>query len=183
MARFRRTSSGVVARLTSDECDVLARLCEELEELVSPPSTARVDDLEAMLGPGAVGPDVAGAGQRPEDPVLARLLPDAYPGDDTASTELRRLAGGEVLAGKAAGARTLRAALPAGGGKVVLDEDGAVAWVGALNDLRLALGTRLEVTATTFDELAPDDPRMPGLAVYDWLGGVQERLLRALAGR
>lgn len=183
MARFRRTGSGVVVRLSADECDVLARLCGELEELVAAPEPARVDDLEAMLGSGVVGPGAAGAGDRPDDPVLARLLPDAYPGDDAASAELRRLSGGELLAGKATAARGLRESLPTGGGRIVLDEDAAVAWLGALNDLRLALATRLEVTATTFDELTADDPRLPGLAIYDWLGGVQDRLLRLVGGR
>ncbi|MCA1821856.1 MAG: DUF2017 domain-containing protein, partial [Pseudonocardia sp.] len=49
-------------------------------------------------------------------------------------------------------------------------------------DVRLALGTVLEVTEDMPDELAPDDPRAPHLAVYHWLTWVQESLIQALAG-
>ena len=52
----------------------------------------------------------------------------------------------------------------------------------ALNDLRLVLGTRLDVQEDTFlEELPPDDPRAPALAVYGYLSWTQEQLIAALS--
>ena len=65
-----------------------------------------------------------------------------------------------------------------------LSRDQADAWLGALNDLRLVLGTRLEVTEDLdADDLAEDDPRLPGLEIYGWLGWLQESLLGCLDPR
>jgi len=56
----------------------------------------------------------------------------------------------------------------------------ADAWLAALNDVRLALGTALDVTDDMPDELPEDDPRAPHLGVYHWLTWVQESLVQAL---
>ena len=59
----------------------------------------------------------------------------------------------------------------------------ALAWLGALNDLRLTLGTRLEVREDSHDDLlqlASDDPRRSLYLVYDWLTYHQEKLVQAL---
>ena len=53
----------------------------------------------------------------------------------------------------------------------------------ALTDIRLVLGTRLDVTedpAEMWARMTPDDPRGALLAVYDWLGWLQESIVRAL---
>ena len=68
-------------------------------------------------------------------------------------------------------------------GTVDLDHDNANAWLGAINDIRLALGVRLKVASNSQDELellAPDDPLRGVYAVYTWLGWLQETLLDAL---
>jgi Domain of unknown function (DUF2017) len=69
---------------------------------------------------------------------------------------------------------------PARGGRVRLSDEQAKAWLSALNDVRLALGTVLEVTEDMPDELASDDPRAPHLVVYHWLTWVQDSLIHAL---
>ena len=62
--------------------------------------------------------------------------------------------------------------------------DDADAWLGCLNDLRLVLGTRLEVTEDLDERtLAEDDPRLPALELYSWLGWLQESLLSCLEPR
>ncbi|MGH3919863.1 MAG: DUF2017 family protein, partial [Pseudonocardiaceae bacterium] len=68
------------------------------------------------------------------------------------------------------------------GGRVRLSDEQAQAWLAALNDVRLALGTVLDVTEDMPDELAPDDPRAPHLGVYHWLTWVQESLIQAVSG-
>jgi hypothetical protein len=120
----------------------------------------------------------------PDDPVLARLLPDAYRDDPDASGEFRRYTEQGLRSGKAAAARTVLATLPPGGGRIRLSEPEAQAWLRALNDVRLALGVHLEVT-DDFDEqvaeIEPDDPRSPYIDVYQWLAFLQESLVRALS--
>ncbi len=69
------------------------------------------------------------------------------------------------------------------GGRLLLDRDEADAWLGCLNDLRLVLGTRLEVTEETELDLRDDDPRAQALQVYGWLGWLQESLLSCLDPR
>jgi len=80
--------------------------------------------------------------------------------------------------------KAVLAALPATGGRVTLDTAAAGCWLGALNDLRLALGTRLEVTEDTYaelDRLPEDSPQAAALGIFAWLGWLQETLVAALA--
>jgi hypothetical protein len=68
-------------------------------------------------------------------------------------------------------------------GTVDLDHESANAWLGAINDIRLALGVRLKVENSSHEELellAPDDPLRGVYAVYTWLGWLQETLLSSL---
>ncbi|MDN3351706.1 DUF2017 domain-containing protein [Actinomadura sp. DC4] len=118
----------------------------------------------------------------PEDPVLARLFPDAYREDQGASAEFRRYTEGSLREGKRAAAQTVLRTLGEGG-TVYLDPEQAQAWLRALNDLRLALGTRLDITEETLEQMRTfdwDDPRNAGYAAYDWLTYLQESLVRAL---
>ena len=63
-----------------------------------------------------------------------------------------------------------------------LSAEEADTWLRALNDLRLVLGTRLDVQEDTFAaELRSDDPRAPALAVYAYLSWIQEQLVEALS--
>jgi len=135
------------------------------------------DDLAAMIG-------LTENSELPSDPALARLLPDAYSDDPEASGEFRRYTEQGLRSGKVAAARTVLATLPPKGGRVRLSGPEAQAWLRALNDVRLALGVRLEVTED-FDELvarmSPDDPRLAYADMYHWLGYLQETLVGALS--
>jgi hypothetical protein len=135
------------------------------------------DALAAMIG-------FSDNTELPDDPVLARLLPDAYRDDPDASGEFRRYTESGLRSGKAAAARTVLATLPPAGGRIRLSEPEAQAWLRALNDVRLALGVRLEVTDDFDDQVAnmePDDPRAAYIGVYQWLAFLQETLVRALS--
>lgn len=144
--------------------------------------TPTADELEALVGLGGEPP----AGPS-DDPVLARLFPDAYRDDVGAAAEFRRYTESELRDGKLAAATEVLAQLTGcRDGRLLLGEESAGAWLATLNDLRLALGTRLAVSedlAEDFRRLPPGDPRVGQLQVYEWLGVTQELLVRALADR
>src|ERR1700689_5948093 len=116
-----------------------------------------LDALEAMLYP-------PGAAHTPEDPVLARLLPDAYSDDPEAAGEFRKYTESSLREAKKYFAQTMLETLPPGGGRVKLSADQARDWLRALNDVRLMFGVRLEVTEDFKEQLAALDPKDPGLA-------------------
>lgn len=206
MARFRRNADGATARFAAVEAAIIRDLVGQVIELIgTDPEDDETDDTVVTEAPGA-GPSGGGNGMRddapisadelaamigfsdntelPDDPVLARLLPDAYRGDPEASGEFRRYTESGLRSGKAAAARTVLATLPPAGGRIRLSEPEAQAWLRALNDVRLALGVRLEVTDDFDDQVSnmePDDPRAPYIGVYQWLAFLQETLVRALS--
>jgi hypothetical protein len=175
-ARFRRRGGALVARLTGPEVAVLRQLVGEVVGLLGPGAAAGDDPL-------ATAP--AGTTPLPDDPVLARLLPDGYRDDPDAAAELRRLTESSLRAEKVQAADVLLADLPPGGGMVRLDEEQAAAWLAALNDVRLALGTRLDVTEELDIDAevgaAPDADRSYALAVYGWLTYLQDSLVEAVS--
>jgi len=135
-----------------------------------------IEELAAAIG-------AAGPTSPPEDPVLARLLPDAYRDDPEAAGEFRRYTEQGLRSGKVAAAQTVLDTLPARGGHVRLGPEDAQAWLRALNDVRLAIGTVLGITEDYEEEMEAAswaDPRSAYLEVYHWLGYVQDSLVRAL---
>jgi hypothetical protein len=199
MAGFRRTSGGATARFGAAQAAIIRDLVGQVVELIGDPQEGEPLD-DRLRGPddGPAGPDDGLAGpddlaamigltenaELPSDPVLARLLPDAYRDDPEAAGEFRRYTEHGLRSGKTAAARTVLATLPSKGGRVRLSQPEAQAWLRALNDVRLALGTRLEVTDDFDDEVANmslDDPRAAYVGVYQWLAFLQETLVRALS--
>ena len=203
MAGFRATSGGATARFAAVQATIIRDLVGQMVELIgddgeadpgaSDPAAAAAAEPSApgAAQDGPVDPDELAAmiglsdnEKLPDDPVLARLLPDAYSDDPEAAGEFRRYTEQGLRSAKASAARTVLATLPPGGGRIRLSEPEAQAWLRALNDVRLALGVRLEVTDDfdeRADEIPPDDPRSPYVAVYQWLAFLQESLVRALS--
>jgi hypothetical protein len=190
MAGFRRTARGVSARFTAGQAGILRNLVTQVADLVGGPGAAEAPPAE---GPGEAADGLPmdfaailatdGPSAPPEDPVLARLLPDAYGDDPEAAGEFRRYTEHDLRSGKVASAQTVLATLPADGGRVRLSAGDAEAWLRSLNDVRLALGVVLGITEDyerEFGELDPDDPREAYLHVYDFLTFLQETLVRAL---
>jgi uncharacterized protein DUF2017 len=110
------------------------------------------------------------------DPSLRRLFPPAYD-DDAEERAYREPTGGSLLDGRRAALELVAETVD----RDRLSAEEADAWLRALNDLRLVLGTRLDVQEDTFaSDLRPDDPNAPALAVYGWLSWQQEQLVAAL---
>ena len=111
------------------------------------------------------------------DPSLRRLFPPAYD-DEAEETAYRELAYDSLLDGRRAALELLAETVD----RDRLSAEEADAWLRALNDLRLVLGTRLDVQEDTFAaDLRPDDPNAPALAVYGYLSWIQEQLVAALS--
>jgi hypothetical protein len=185
---FKRTRRGVSARLDDGERTLLAHLFVEVWELLGGEDGAAggdvgqagADPLEAMVG---IGTSTA----EPADPALARLLPSAHREDDEVAAEFRRYTEQGLRARKRAGLEVARQTL-ARDGAMDLDRSEAAAWVVALTDVRLVLGERLALRtdedasaiADRLGGLAPDDPQVYLVAIYDFLTWLQESLVQAL---
>jgi hypothetical protein len=155
---FRRKGDVLVARLVDAEAGIVGLLLDQLEQLLSA--------------------DPADSGG---DPVLDRLLPPGHTEDPEIAADYRDMTETGLRTGKAEDLAIVRATLPPDGGEVRLDDDQARAWLRSTNDLRLALGTRLGVTAETEPPDDPADEEGSQLAVYYWLTAVQGSLVDALA--
>ena len=190
----RLRGGGALATFTTFEADLLRSLAGQLVELLRNERAVvdkEADPLEALL-------DLTGPSDPPDDPVLARLLPTAYRDDADMAAEFRRFTEGDLRNGKAATAGTMIDSLEEAGlpddvdgapeGAVVeleLDAGQAMAWMKGLTDLRLALAVRLgiedEEDQRAMEDLPETDPRAHLVAIYDWLGFLQETLVRALS--
>jgi len=218
-SKFVRDDDGAIRIVfTSQEAHVVINLTEQLLELLGDGSIntdIEVDPLFRMMGLGA-------SEQPPEDPVLRRLLPSAYK-DQKSASEFRRYTEHGLREKKRAHAHLVYEALtPAdeewsadqpidrGSIEVSIGESDAMAWLGALNDLRLALAVRLGISKE-FDEsnqktqtvptgsggadshekadlhkkyelMTDSDPMKAVYAVYSWMGWLQQSLLEVLMG-
>jgi len=186
-----RKSGAAVTTFTAFEADLLRSLAGQLIELLrNEAATEQIasDSLEDLL-------DFTGPTREPEDPVLARLFPTAYPEDDEAAAEFRRYTEADLRNGKAAGAATIidtleEAGLPAEPEDglfidVELDPATALTWLRSFTDMRLAIATRLGVEEGDEDfwhSLPDDDPRAQVHDIYDWVGYLQETLVHAVSG-
>ncbi|MEO6510598.1 MAG: DUF2017 domain-containing protein [Nocardioides sp.] len=189
-ARHRK-SRLVIANFSGFEADLLRSLASQLVELLrnerAEPVT-ETDPLEAML-------DFSGPTEEPEDPVLARLFPTAYPDDPEAAGDFRRFTESALRDGKADAAVAVIDGLEEAGlppelteeglvFDVELDEKAAETWLRSFTDIRLALATRLEVEEGDEDywaTLPDEDPRGQAHDIYLWMGYLQETLVDALS--
>jgi Domain of unknown function (DUF2017) len=187
----RRRGGGAVATFTGFEADLLRSLAAQIVELLrserAVPDSGE-DPLEQML-------DMSGPTSEPEDPVLARLFPNAYRDDAEAAGEFRRFTEGALRDSKVQAAVAVIETLQEAGlpgeldqGEltidVELDHDGAMTWLKSFTDIRLALATRLGVEEgdEEFWLAMPDeDPRAHVYDIYQWLGYLQETLVAAVS--
>jgi len=117
----------------------------------------------------------------PDDPALRRLFPAPTMDDEAANAEFERLMRDELVAERLASLETMERTLEA----ERLSEDELVAWLSAINDLRLVLGVRLEVTEETtvadFASMPDDDLRVQMYTVYSYLTFLEDHVVSALA--
>jgi hypothetical protein len=156
---FTQTKDGLAVLLDEPEADLLRQVVTEIRTVVEAPDR----------------PDFA-----------IRLFPPAYVDDDEAQTEYADLMTEDLTRGKLAAFSAVEASLARGRRKrrnwtVRLSAEESEAWLGVLNDARLTLGTKLDVTeedsTSAIDAAAPD---AHARAVYHWLGWLQENLVESL---
>jgi hypothetical protein len=190
MEPFRSArGGGARASLAPQEASLLRSLVGQIVALVAPdgPPTAGQADGPLARWEAELAADLPSSS--PDDPVLARLLPDGYRDDPEASQEFRKYTESSLRSAKQQAAQQMLDSLPEaadkdGKIKIQLNHDQATAWLKALNDVRLVLGVRLDVTEDFEDQwarLQADDPQWAVYEVYAWLGAVQESLVQALA--
>jgi len=182
MSNFEKLGEGFSLNLTLDEAHILINLVEQLLELLGEGDFFHHYDSSDPLAQLLAMPSEI---VTPDDPVLLRLLPNAY-ADPEAASDFRRYTEPQIRNSKQRNLRLIREELTIlvdenkGG---VIEELDANIWLMALNDLRIALSVRLEIDETSFEKfelLAEDDPQKPLFAVYFWLGWLQTNLLDVL---
>jgi hypothetical protein len=193
---FKAEDGGAAASFDEFEAGLLLAYAEQM-----------VDFIDARERTGGTAEDLIasafseGPTELPEDPALARLFPDAYTdlspdsaanGIDAAaaSAEFRRYTENDLRARKRDDAqaviRSLEALAPEGRRRETLHlkPDECRQWLGALNDLRLVLASRLEIVEDEdFEELIElpdDDPRSPLVLTYGWFTALQDTLVEAM---
>jgi hypothetical protein len=148
--RLRRTRAGQYQlRLTRAERDLLRSLPGQVRELI--------DTTD------------------PADPSVRRLFPPAYREEEKAEADYQTLMHDELLEHHRQALAVMEETIDADS----LDEGQVVSWLSALNELRLVLGTNLEVTES-LEPVSPSDPRAPGLALYGYLSWLEEQVVEAL---
>lgn len=179
--RFRSALDPHEAALLQNMVSSVVGMLDERE------SAAPTDELEQITGIRT------GNGQRPDDETLRRLLPDFFKPQsdhpagsgtaDSLNSALRSLHEPDIIEAKRVAAQRLLDTLPDGGGRFELTEEQANAWIAAVNDIRLALGTMLGIGPDGPDRLPADHPLAGHLDVYQWLTVMQEYLVLGLMGK
>lgn len=151
---IRREGEGFRVRLPAEERDALRALPDQLRALVE-------------------------SGDR-EDPAVARLFPDAVPDDPEAERDFRRVAGEGLVNDRLRATELWESTLD----HEQLSEDELLAWLGAVNDVRLVLGTRLDVSEESTDaDFAGDEERASAFELYRYLSWLVTEIVEALDER
>jgi hypothetical protein len=176
--RFRSALAQHEAALLNSLVTSMLGMLEERE------SSSPADELEEITGMRT------GNSRPPEDDTMKRLLPDFYRAQtehpagsgtmESLNNALRSLHEPEIIDAKREAAQRLLDTCPQNGGKFELTEDDAHAWAAAVNDVRLALGTMLDVGPGGPERLSSDHPMAGHLDVYQWLTVLQEYLVLGL---
>jgi hypothetical protein len=142
-------------RLEPAERDLLSTLFDELQSLVE----SEID---------------------PQDSLSQRLYPAAYREDPEAEHEFRALTESSLRTLRSERIDACRAELVAADEIDLGDPDAGRRWIQVLNDLRLALGTRLGITEDDYHDVDPGDPDAQPRVVYLWLTAVQDSVVSGL---
>lgn len=184
MRKWRRVNTvegpRFVSGLEPHEVALLTTMATSVQEMLDArQSGAPSDPLEQLTGIRTGNPEP------PADGTMRRLLPDFVkdqPAGEDSNSALRSLHEPQIIDAKIAAAQRLVETLPVGGGRVELTVDDAEAWVAAINDIRLSLGTILGIGPDSPDRLPEGHPMAAHLDVYQWLTVLQEYLVLGLMG-
>ena len=193
----RRRRGGLLATFEPGEAHVIASLTSQVVELLRDRNGELASDPDPLAGELGLS---GGPSLPPDDPVLQRLLPDAYRDDSDESAEFRRFTERALTSAKVANAEAVLESLREAGLdetkvddedvenqeplEVELDAAAVQAWLRTLTDVRLSLAVRLGIESdedTMLLHQSDDEAVMAMTELYDWLGYVQETLVTALA--
>ncbi len=193
----RRRRGGLLATFEPGEAHVIASLTSQVVELLRDRNGELASDPDPLAGELGLS---GGPSLPPDDPVLQRLLPDAYRDDSDESAEFRRFTERSLTSAKVANAEAVLESLREAGLdetkvddedvenqeplEVELDAAAVQAWLRTLTDVRLSLAVRLGIESdedTMLLHQSDDEAVMAMTELYDWLGYVQETLVTALA--
>ena len=153
---FTRGRAGIRARLDREESELFRRLLSEMRVLLTDESEP-TDLIKGRLFPSAY-----------EDPEEERAYREMVRGD----LERAKLDAVDVVVNTVSGRKAI---------DVEITTDQVDSWLTVLTDMRLAIGTRLDVDeAKMSSEPSLEDPDAPALAVMHWLGWMQEMILEQL---
>lgn len=173
---FKRSLTGkIIGSLDSVEQAILKSLLQQLADLLEGTDLSQTQDPIAQL----VG--ISDLAERPADPALLRLFPDAYRDDESAANDFRRYTEAQLRVKKLDHVSVAIAILNRAESKVELTEAEAEVVLAAINDTRLVLAARLNLTdeSSLAQLLAAEEP--DGTAhLYEWLTWLQETLVRAV---
>ncbi len=211
MGAFRpagRSGPGLVrVELDEESCEDLAQLLDQVAAMLAPDDDgAPVDPLAELTGMSGVTTDGAAAPSfAPDDPAVARLLPDAHRDDPVLSAEFRRLTEHGLRRRKTESLGRAAAALRDRARPLLLSTEDAQALLRGLTDVRLVLAERLglrtdedaaavheairrawsaidPVDEESVAERVRENPWLPAAMRYEQLTDLQEDLVRALGG-
>lgn len=175
---FKATPRGITARFTDEEVRILTQLLEDVALTLEPEEDPAADPLAALVG-------ISDNTAIPTDPAVARMLPVASD-DPEVADDFRRYTELDLRHTKIANLR--QAALDLRGGQPLLTLQGAQAWAAALNDVRLTLGARLNITSeedagrigthTDWEKVTTTEDYMA--LIYNFVSWLQETLMEAL---
>jgi hypothetical protein len=149
---FRRRGGRFSVSLSANERSMLAEICRQSRDL-----------LEAE--------------DPSSDPAVARLFPPAYQNDPLQNLEFETAVGDAPRNGKLRAIDTVERTIEASS----LTEEELLSWMGVVNDARLVIGTRIEITEqATERDYPPDHPEHGSFGVYVYLTWLEDRILRAL---
>ncbi len=187
----RRRRGGLLATFEPGEAHVIASLTGQVVELLRDRNGESASDPDPLAGELGLS---GGPSLPPDDPVLQRLLPDAYRDDADEAAEFRRFTERSLTSAKVANAEAVLTSLRDAGIddvdedseesiEVELGPDAVQAWLRTLTDIRLSLAVRLGIEGDEDAMLlhqSDDEAVLAMTELYDWLGYVQETLVQAL---
>ena len=180
MAAFTKSARGLLLHLDASEVPILRQTAVEVLEIITDrhAGSGGDDPLALMVG-------ISTNDRLPENPVLARLFPDAYE-DEQSAREFRRYTDSPLHQKKEQAIVSVLTSLPdSGQANIDLDLSDIDEWMRAINDLRLALGVVLEVDENydeRFAAIGEDNKLFITVQIFYWLGWLQQNLIEHAHG-
>lgn len=183
--RLRTGYAGqLVLELEVQEVSILSNLVGQLISLLQSHSRGYLES-----DPFLSRLEVGGSEHLPDDPALARLLPDAYE-DASASSAFRRVTEQGLINQKLEDALTVSTAISAGspdnanverahGSDVTINAETFGPWVRTMTALRLSIAARLGITSEDdYAVIAEQSEHDNTMLIYNWIAAIIDLILR-----